>query len=91
MVHCFRIRTSCAVCYSYPEPDGNPGSTVYGEPNPDYFDTAGLMATPGNSSYNELVIEAARESLLGGGRMVEIAHSVDAEPVASGPDGCPRV
>ncbi len=37
------------------------------------FDSTGLMATPGNSSYNELVIEAARESILSGGRMVEVA------------------
>ena len=126
------------VRYSYAEPDGNPGSTVYAEPNPDYFqyvdlggpgltpvgygfrsveyilqcciqvesegwnlaarqrllrefDTAGLMATPGNSSYNEQVIEAARESILGRGRMVEIAYSVDTEPVASSSDGCPRI
>ena len=78
------------MCYSYPEPDGNPGSTVYGEPNPDYFDTAGLMATPGNSSYNELVIQAARESILGRGRMIEIAYNVDAAPVASSSDGGPR-
>jgi D-galacturonate reductase len=126
------------VRYSYVEPDGNPGSTVYAEPNPDYFqyldlggpgltpagyglrsvehilqrciqvelegwnlaarqrllrefDAAGLMATPGNSNYNERVIEAARQSILGGGRMVEIAYSVDAEPVAWSSDGCPRV
>jgi D-galacturonate reductase len=36
------------------------------------FDRAGLMATPRNSSYNEQVIEAARESVLAGGKMVEI-------------------
>jgi predicted dehydrogenase len=36
------------------------------------FDSAGLMATPANSSHNELVIEAARESILAGGRTVEI-------------------
>ena len=125
------------VRYSYAEPDANPVSTAYAEPNPDYFqyldlggpgltpvgygfrsveyivqrciqvesegpnlasrqrllrefDSAGLMATPGNSSYNELVIEAARESILAGGRMVEIAPSVDPEPVASNPGGFPR-
>jgi D-galacturonate reductase len=126
------------VRYSYAEADGNPGSTVYAEPNPDYFqyvdlggpgltpvgygfrsveyilqccirvesegrnlaarqrllrefDAAGLMATPGNSCYNELVIEAARKSILGGGRMEEIAYRVDAEAVASSADGSPRV
>ncbi|HWB96768.1 MAG TPA: Gfo/Idh/MocA family oxidoreductase [Bryobacteraceae bacterium] len=36
------------------------------------FDAAGIMATPGNSSYNEQVLEAGRESILNGGRMVEI-------------------
>lgn len=39
------------------------------------FDSAGVMATPGNSSYNELVIEAARDSILNGGRMVDIQHA----------------
>ena len=36
------------------------------------IDAAGIMATPANSSYNELVIEAARESILDGGKMVEL-------------------
>jgi D-galacturonate reductase len=36
------------------------------------IDAAGIMATPANSSYNEQVIEAGRESILNGGRMVEI-------------------
>ncbi len=91
--------------YSYTERGGDPGSTIYAEPSPDYFqyvdlggpglvpvgygyrsieyivkacirvesepdparrsatlreyDEAGVMATPENSSYNELVIEAA--------------------------------
>jgi hypothetical protein len=49
------------------------------------------MATPGNSSYNELVIEAARESILGGGRVVEIAYRVDPEPVAPVPHAYPQV
>jgi D-galacturonate reductase len=40
------------------------------------LDAAGVMATPGNSSYNELVIEAARESILNGGRIVDIQHEV---------------
>ena len=34
------------------------------------IDAAGVMATPANSSYNELVIEAGRESILNGGKMV---------------------
>jgi hypothetical protein len=33
------------------------------------------MATPANSAYNEQVIEAARDSILHGGRVVEIAKS----------------
>jgi hypothetical protein len=38
------------------------------------IDEAGVMATPRNSAYNELVIEAARESILHGGREARIAH-----------------
>jgi len=38
------------------------------------LDEAGIMATPGNSSYNELVIEAARKSILSGGREVSIEY-----------------
>jgi predicted dehydrogenase len=34
------------------------------------IDAAGIMATPANSSYNERVIEAARESILAGGKLV---------------------
>jgi D-galacturonate reductase len=37
------------------------------------IDAAGIMATPNNSSYNEQVIEAARESILNGGKMVSSA------------------
>jgi D-galacturonate reductase len=48
------------------------------------LDAAGVMATPGNSSYNELVIEAARESILNGGRIVDIQHaSVLSETVST--------
>ncbi len=36
------------------------------------IDAQGIMATPANSSYNEQVIEAARESILNGGREVRI-------------------
>lgn len=36
------------------------------------IDEAGIMATPANSSYNESVIEAGRESILNGGRDVAI-------------------
>lgn len=36
------------------------------------IDRTGMIATPANSSYNELVIEAGRESVLNGGREVSI-------------------
>jgi len=39
-------------------------------------DAAGVMATPANSRYNERVIEAARESILNGGREVAIGGRV---------------
>ncbi|MHC4302442.1 MAG: Gfo/Idh/MocA family protein [Planctomycetota bacterium] len=42
------------------------------------FDDEGIMATPANSSYNELVIEAGRLSILNGGREVEIAYGENA-------------
>jgi D-galacturonate reductase len=105
--------------YCYTRKSGAPGSTLYAEPSPDYFqyvdvggpglspvgygyrsveyivqqcisieaegddlaarqrilkeiDAAGIMATPSNSSYNERVIEAARESILNGGKTVPI-------------------
>jgi predicted dehydrogenase len=38
------------------------------------YDSAGVMATPANSSYNELVIEAGRLSILNGGREVVIEY-----------------
>jgi hypothetical protein len=38
------------------------------------LDREGIMATPANSSYNELVIEAARKSILAGGREVLIQY-----------------
>jgi len=38
----------------------------------DEIDRAGIMATPANSNFNERVIEAARESILNGGKLVEI-------------------
>ena len=37
------------------------------------IDRAGIIATAANSSYNEGVIEAARESILHGGREVAIS------------------
>lgn len=37
-------------------------------------DDEGLIATPGNSAYNELVMEAGRKSILAGGREVEIEY-----------------
>jgi predicted dehydrogenase len=107
--------------YCYTGSSGDPGSTVYAEPSPDYMqyvdigtggltavgygyrsieyivntcirieteagtledrrrllreiDDAGVMATPRNSAYNELVIEAGRESILNGGREVRIEY-----------------
>ena len=38
------------------------------------IDAAGIMATPANSAYNELVLEAGRESILHGGREVPIEY-----------------
>lgn len=38
------------------------------------IDAQGIMATPANSSYNEQVIEAARDSILNGGREVKIGN-----------------
>ena len=38
------------------------------------LDDDGIMATPANSSYNELVVEAARKSILSGGREVLIDY-----------------
>ena len=38
------------------------------------IDAAGIMATPANSGYNELVLEAGRESILNGGREVPIEY-----------------
>jgi predicted dehydrogenase len=38
------------------------------------LDADGIMATPANSSYNELVIEAGRKSILAGGREVTIEY-----------------
>ena len=110
------------VAHSYTAAGGEPGDTVYAEPNPDYFrlldlgdggltpagyghrsvehiintilrveadagddlkkrqkllagiDQAGIVATPANSSYNELVVEAARLSLGSAGREAMIEY-----------------
>ncbi len=107
--------------YSYTRASGDPGSTVYAEPSPDYFqyvdlggpgltpvgygyrsvefiltscmrvaaepdltrrqamlrelDLQGILATPANSSYNERLLEAARQSILNGGVEVVVAPS----------------
>jgi hypothetical protein len=104
--------------YSYTKRPDGPGTTIYAEPSPDYFqyvdlggpglvpvgygyrsvdfivraclraasepdpvrrrqilkeyDAAGVMATPANSRFNERVVEAARESILNGGREVRL-------------------
>ncbi|MHC4166511.1 MAG: Gfo/Idh/MocA family oxidoreductase [Planctomycetota bacterium] len=42
------------------------------------FDDEGIMATPANSSYNELVVEAGRLSIINGGREVEITYGENA-------------
>jgi hypothetical protein len=42
------------------------------------FDRQGIMATPANSSYNELVMEAGRLSILNGGKEVEIIYGKNA-------------
>ena len=44
------------------------------------MDAAGVMATPANSAYNEQVIEAARDSILHGGRVVEIKGLYETVP-----------
>lgn len=38
------------------------------------FDDEGILATPANSAYNELVMEAGRKSILSGGREVVIEY-----------------
>ncbi len=42
------------------------------------LDQAGIMATPANSAYNELVLEAGRLSIMNGGREVAINYEPDA-------------
>lgn len=42
------------------------------------FDAENIMATPLNSSYNELVVEAGRKSILSGGREVVIEYGPNA-------------
>jgi hypothetical protein len=42
------------------------------------FDAEGIMATPANSAYNELVVEAGRLSILNDGRGVEITYGPEA-------------
>jgi hypothetical protein len=41
------------------------------------IDEEGLIATPANSAFNELVIEAGRKSILSGGREVLIEYGAD--------------
>jgi hypothetical protein len=47
------------------------------------IDAAGIMATPANSAYNELVLEAGRESIMNGGRLVEIRQGDESRVSAS--------
>ena len=42
------------------------------------LDAEGIMATPFNSGYNELVMEAGRKSILSDGREVLIEYGLDA-------------
>ena len=42
------------------------------------FDDEAVMATPKNSAYNELVMEAGRLSILNDGREVEITYGKNA-------------
>ena len=42
------------------------------------FDEEDIMATPKNSAYNELVMEAGRLSILNGGKEVEITYGENA-------------
>ena len=42
------------------------------------IDDEGIIATPRNSSFNELVIEAGRKSILSGGREVVIEYGENA-------------
>jgi len=111
--------------YSYTRASGDPGSTVYAEPSPDYLqyldfggpgltpvgygyrsvefillncmrvaaepdlarrqamlrelDAQGILATPANSSYNERLLEAARQSILNGGVQVAVERITDNE------------
>jgi hypothetical protein len=44
-------------------------------------DAKGLIATPKNSSYNELVQEAARLSILNDGDMAVIEYPANAQPI----------
>ncbi len=41
------------------------------------LDAKGLLATPANSGINELVVEAARQSILSDGLPVRIIHGSD--------------
>jgi hypothetical protein len=47
------------------------------------LDDAGVMATPANSNYNELVIEAARLSIRDGGREYAIRYGAKSVVSAS--------
>ena len=64
------------VGYGYRSVEHIVSSMIRIESEPDLIgeiERAGIIATAGNSGYNERVIEAARRSILSGGRQVEIA------------------
>jgi predicted dehydrogenase len=63
------------VGYGYRSVEHIVSSIIQVEARPDLLreiDRAGIIATPHNSSYNERVIEAARQSILNGGEQVAI-------------------
>ncbi|MBV9085519.1 MAG: Gfo/Idh/MocA family oxidoreductase [Acidobacteriaceae bacterium] len=61
------IIDACIRVESIPRSDVRQRRSILGE-----LDETGIMATPANSSYNERVIEAGRESILNGGKAVQL-------------------
>ena len=63
--------------YGYRSVEHIVSSVMQAEARPELLseiDRAGMLATPANSSYNERVIEAGRQSITSGGRLVELLH-----------------
>ncbi|HEY2013494.1 MAG TPA: Gfo/Idh/MocA family oxidoreductase, partial [Bryobacteraceae bacterium] len=57
----------------------------------DEIDRAGIIATAANSSYNEAVIEAARDSIRNGGREVAVCYENQAIFPSNSPEGPPAL